>query len=128
MFPLSAINGTGTGDFLDAVVAALPDEPEVDEEDTAPRIAFLGRPNVGKSSLANKLLGRTRSIVTEVAGTTRDSVDARLTIGEGEDAREVVLVDTAGPAQEGPRSARTSSSTRRSGPSGRSRRATWPSS
>ncbi len=96
MFALSAINGTGTGDFLDAVVAALPDEPEDDEDDDAPRIAFLGRPNVGKSSLANKLLGRTRSIVTEVAGTTRDSVDARLTIGEGDAAREVVLVDTAG--------------------------------
>ncbi len=96
MFPLSAINGTGTGDFLDAVVAALPDEPEDDPEDTAPRIAFLGRPNVGKSSLANKLLGRTRSIVTEVAGTTRDAIDARMMVGEGEDAREVVLVDTAG--------------------------------
>ena len=96
MFPLSAINGTGTGDFLDAVVAALPDEPEDDDEDAAPRIALLGRPNVGKSSLANKLLGRTRSIVTEVAGTTRDAVDARMTVGEGEAAREVVLVDTAG--------------------------------
>ena len=96
MFPLSAINGTGTGDFLDAVVAALPDDPEDDPEDTAPRIAFLGRPNVGKSSLANKLLGRTRSIVTEVAGTTRDAIDARMMVGEGEDAREVVLVDTAG--------------------------------
>ncbi|WP_412060755.1 ribosome biogenesis GTPase Der [Rubrivirga sp. IMCC45206] len=96
VFALSAVNGTGTGDFLDAVVAALPEEPEVDEEDTAPRIAFLGRPNVGKSSLTNKLLGRTRSIVTEVAGTTRDAIDARLTFGEGDDAREVVLVDTAG--------------------------------
>ena len=96
MFPLSAINGTGTGDFLDAVVAALPPEPQDDPEDTAPRIAFLGRPNVGKSSLANKLLGRTRSIVTEVAGTTRDAIDARMTVGDGEDAREVVLVDTAG--------------------------------
>ena len=92
MFALSAINGTGTGDFLDAVVAALPDEPEADDEDTAPRIAFLGRPNVGKSSLANKLLGHTRSIVTEVAGTTRDAVDARLEYA----GREVVLVDTAG--------------------------------
>ena len=92
MFALSAINGTGTGDFLDAVVAALPDEPERALEDDAPRIAFLGRPNVGKSSLANKLLGRTRSIVTEVAGTTRDAVDARLEYGD----RELVLVDTAG--------------------------------
>ncbi len=92
LFALSAINGTGTGDFLDAVVAALPDEPESDPEDDAPRIAFLGRPNVGKSSLANKLLGRTRSIVTEVAGTTRDAVDARLTYND----REMVLVDTAG--------------------------------
>lgn len=96
MFALSAINGTGTGDFLDAVVAALPDEPEPVDEPDVPRIAFLGRPNVGKSSLANKLLGRTRSIVTEVAGTTRDAIDARLTIGEGDEAREVVLVDTAG--------------------------------
>jgi len=96
MFALSAINGTGTGDFFDAVVAALPEEPDDDGEDTAPRIAFLGRPNVGKSSLANKLLGRTRSIVTEVAGTTRDAVDARMMVGQGEDAREVVLVDTAG--------------------------------
>lgn len=96
LFPLSAINGTGTGDFLDAVVAALPDEPETDEEDDAPRIAFLGRPNAGKSSLTNKLLGKTRSIVTEIAGTTRDSIDERMTWGEGEDARDVVLVDTAG--------------------------------
>ena len=92
MFPLSAINGTGTGDFLDAVVAALPDEPEDEAEAEAPRIAFLGRPNVGKSSLANRLLGQTRSIVTEVAGTTRDAVDARVTYND----REVVLVDTAG--------------------------------
>ena len=96
MFPLSAINGTGTGDFLDAVVAALPDEAEAEDDGDAPRIAFLGRPNVGKSSLANKLLGRTRSIVTDVAGTTRDAVDARLVVGEGAGAREVVLVDTAG--------------------------------
>ena len=96
MFALSAINGTGTGDFLDAVVEALPDEPEPVDEPDVPRIAFLGRPNVGKSSLANRLLGRTRSIVTEVAGTTRDAVDARLRLGEGDDAREVVLVDTAG--------------------------------
>ena len=97
MYPLSSVNGTGTGDFLDAVLDALPDEPERDEDDTAPRIAFIGRPNVGKSSLANRLLGQTRSIVTEIAGTTRDAVDARVAWPvEGEEPREVVLVDTAG--------------------------------
>ncbi|NNF57034.1 MAG: ribosome biogenesis GTPase Der [Rhodothermaceae bacterium] len=92
VFPLSAINGTGTGDFLDAVVAALPDEPEDDEDDDAPRIAFIGRPNVGKSSLTNQLLGHTRTIVTEIAGTTRDAIDARMDY----QGREIVLVDTAG--------------------------------
>ncbi|MEO0559911.1 MAG: ribosome biogenesis GTPase Der [Bacteroidota bacterium] len=92
VFPLSAINGTGTGDFLDLVVESLPPESEATEEDDAPRIAFIGRPNVGKSSLANHLLGRTRSIVTEVAGTTRDAIDARMEW----DGREIVLVDTAG--------------------------------
>ncbi|MFN3596390.1 MAG: ribosome biogenesis GTPase Der [Rubricoccaceae bacterium] len=92
VFPLSAINGSGTGDFLDTVVAALPPETESADETGLPRIAFIGRPNVGKSSLTNRLLGHTRSIVTDVAGTTRDAVDARTTHGD----RELVLVDTAG--------------------------------
>ena len=91
VFPLSSINGTGTGDFLDAVVDALPPHVEA-EDDGAPRIAFIGRPNVGKSSLTNRLLGKVRSIVTEVPGTTRDAIDARL----DHDGRSVVLVDTAG--------------------------------
>ncbi len=92
VFPLSAINGTGTGDFLDAVVAALPEKPDEVEEDDAPRIAFIGRPNVGKSSLTNQLLGKSRAIVTEIPGTTRDSIDARMEY----DGQEIVLVDTAG--------------------------------
>lgn len=91
VYPVSAVSGSGTGDLLDALVAALPPEAEP-EEDEAPRIAFIGRPNVGKSSLTNRLLGQPRSIVTEVSGTTRDAVDARL-VHEG---RPVVLVDTAG--------------------------------
>ncbi len=91
VFSVSAVNGSGTGDFMDAVVDALP--PEDDEaEDDAPRIAFIGRPNVGKSSLTNKLLGEERSIVTEISGTTRDAIDARLHYRD----RDVVLVDTAG--------------------------------
>ena len=91
VYPVSAINGSGTGELLDDLVAALPeDEPE--PEDDAPYVAFIGRPNVGKSSLTNQLLGAQRSIVTEVAGTTRDAVDARMDFH----GREVVLVDTAG--------------------------------
>ncbi len=92
VYPISAINGSGTGDLLDAVVAALPPETKTEEEDDRTRIALIGRPNVGKSSLTNALLGRDRSIVTEISGTTRDAVDAAFKY-HGE---ELVLVDTAG--------------------------------
>lgn len=91
VFPISSINGTGTGELLDAVVEALPGS-ERDEEDTRLRIAFIGRPNVGKSSLTNALVGEERAIVTDIAGTTRDSLDTPIKVH----GREIVLVDTAG--------------------------------
>lgn len=91
-YGISAINGRGTGDLLDAVVDLFPPSEFDDEEDTRLKIALLGRPNVGKSSLTNALLGQERSIVTDIPGTTRDSVDSVVKYyGE-----EIVLVDTAG--------------------------------
>ncbi|MEM6648608.1 MAG: ribosome biogenesis GTPase Der [Bacteroidota bacterium] len=92
VFPISSINGSGTGDFLDAVLAALPETPKEQEEDTRPRLAIIGRPNVGKSSLTNALLGEERTIVTEISGTTRDAIDTELRYH----GQEIVLVDTAG--------------------------------
>src|SRR6188474_2446264 len=90
--PLSALHGHGTGDLLDEIVARLPgrEEPVVDE--SAIRVAILGRPNVGKSSLLNALLGEERVIVSEIPGTTRDAIDTVLQRGD----RTFVLVDTAG--------------------------------
>ncbi len=93
--PVSALHGTGTGDLLDAIVEALPPAGvmEADEEaDDSVKIAILGRPNVGKSSLLNRLLGQERVIVSEVPGTTRDAIDTEIEF-EGE---ELVLIDTAG--------------------------------
>jgi GTP-binding protein len=95
-YPLSAIHGTGTGDLLDAVYDAMPDWAkggpiEVIEDDRL-HIAIVGRPNVGKSSLLNKILGQDRVIVSPVSGTTRDAIDTVLRY-EGE---EIVLIDTAG--------------------------------
>ena len=73
VYGICAANGGGTGDLLDAVVAALPEESETaDEHPELPHIAIVGKPNVGKSSLTNALLGKERNIVTPVAGTTRD--------------------------------------------------------
>jgi GTP-binding protein len=90
-FPLSSINGSGTGDLLDNVVMNLP-EKEPEQIPDIPRIAIVGRPNVGKSSLVNSLLGEERNIVTPLAGTTRDSIYTRYNKYQ----HDFLLVDTAG--------------------------------
>jgi GTP-binding protein len=90
--PLSAQHGHGTGDLLDAVITMLPGSGPAEVGEDAVRVAILGRPNVGKSSLLNALLGEERVIVSEVPGTTRDAIDTVLQRGE----RTFVLVDTAG--------------------------------
>jgi GTP-binding protein len=90
--PLSALHGYGTGDLLDAVVARLPGAGPAQVGEEAIRVAILGRPNVGKSSLLNAILGQERVIVSDVPGTTRDAID---TLFE-RDATRFVLVDTAG--------------------------------
>lgn len=90
MFPISATSGSGTGDLLDEVVRLLPDELE--EEEELPKLVIVGRPNAGKSSFTNALLDQERSIVTDIAGTTRDSIHARYS----KYGKEFLLVDTAG--------------------------------
>jgi GTP-binding protein len=93
--PISSIQGTGTGDLLDLIVEELPpvDETEnAEEEDGVPRVAIVGRPNVGKSSLLNAILGVQRSIVSEVPGTTRDAIDTEMEF----EGRKLILIDTSG--------------------------------
>lgn len=91
LFPISAISGTGTGELLDRVVELLP-ESTPEEDDPAPKLAFVGRPNVGKSSLLNALLNDERSIVTDIAGTTRDTINSKFSFN----GKDYILVDTAG--------------------------------
>ena len=90
-FCISSINGSGTGDLLDALVEKIP-EMDTEEESDLPRFAIVGRPNVGKSSFVNALVGEERNIVTDIAGTTRDSLDTHYT----KFGHDFVLVDTAG--------------------------------
>jgi len=92
LFCISSVNGHGTGDLLDAVVAAFPNKTEEKVEETIPRLAVVGRPNVGKSSFINALIGEDRNIVTPIAGTTRDSLNTRYT----KFGHDFVIVDTAG--------------------------------
>ena len=77
VYPTSAMQGEGTGDLLDAVVAAIPQEPPAPPDESI-KIALVGRPNVGKSSLFNQLIGESRVIVSNVPGTTRDAIDTRI--------------------------------------------------
>ncbi|MBC7425293.1 MAG: ribosome biogenesis GTPase Der [Bacteroidia bacterium] len=92
LFTVSSATGSGTGDLLDKVTELLGDEPNEDDEENLPKIAVVGRPNVGKSSFVNALLGRDRNIVTDIAGTTRDTIHTRYTAF----GKDMLLVDTAG--------------------------------
>jgi GTP-binding protein len=88
---VSAAQGLGTGDLLDRIVELLPEDDDAEDDETV-RLAVIGRPNVGKSSLVNRFLGEERVIVSDVAGTTRDAIDMPLLVGE----RRMTLIDTAG--------------------------------
>ena len=91
-FPISAASMLGLGDMLDEVVKYFPEYKKDDEEDDRPKIAIIGKPNVGKSSLINKLAQEDRVIVSDIAGTTRDAIDTDITY----DGKEYVFIDTAG--------------------------------
>jgi GTP-binding protein len=91
-YPISAIHGTGTGDLLDAVIEHFPSANEEEEEDESIKVAIVGKPNAGKSSLLNKITGQQRSIVSNIPGTTRDAIDSKMTF----DDQEYTLIDTAG--------------------------------
>ena len=91
-FPISSVHGHGTGDMLDEVIKSFPEQNDTEEEDDAIKVAIIGKPNVGKSSLVNRIAGEERVIVSNIAGTTRDATD---TVIENENGK-FVFIDTAG--------------------------------
>lgn len=92
IFFLSSMTGSGSGELLDAIAELIPVVPEETEQQEIPRIAIIGQPNVGKSSLLNALLGEERTIVSDIAGTTRDTIHTRYKLFQ----KEFILIDTAG--------------------------------
>jgi len=93
LFFISSLSGSGTGELLDAITALIPEQPEEDENPNAiPKFAIIGQPNVGKSSLLNALIGQERTIVSDIAGTTRDTIHTHYNMFQ----KEFVLIDTAG--------------------------------
>ena len=91
-YPISAVHGHGTGDLLDACLSYFPPEEDEEEDDDVVKVAIIGKPNVGKSSLTNRILGQERVIVSNVAGTTRDAVDSYFENETG----KYLIIDTAG--------------------------------
>jgi len=92
VFFLSSISGSGTGDLLDEVTALMSEENELEEEEGLPRFSIIGQPNVGKSSMLNALIGEERTIVSDIAGTTRDTIHTRYRLFQ----KDFILIDTAG--------------------------------
>ncbi|MCX4268429.1 MAG: ribosome biogenesis GTPase Der [Lachnospiraceae bacterium] len=91
-FPISAASRLGIGELLDEVIRNVPKQTEEEEEDECPRIAIIGKPNVGKSSIVNRIVGEDRVIVSDIAGTTRDAIDTSVVRNK----KEYILIDTAG--------------------------------
>ena len=91
-FPISASSKLGLGDMLDEVISHFPEDEAEEQDDDIPRVAIVGKPNVGKSSLVNKMCGADRVIVSDIAGTTRDAIDTKVVY----DGREYIFIDTAG--------------------------------
>ncbi|MDN4074578.1 MULTISPECIES: ribosome biogenesis GTPase Der [Fictibacillus] len=96
-YPVSGSHGIGLGDLLDAVFSHFPEQPEEEEDDETIRFCLIGRPNVGKSSLVNAILGKERVIVSDIAGTTRDAIDSEFT----REGQKYTIIDTAGMRKRG---------------------------